>query len=153
DVQVAVLDTSCVVPFSSVAVAANCDVLPTAGAAPVTATLETVVAEFGELPQAPTVKPTDRTKRTITNERTFMVAPCGTALAGVNVTQGSDLPRVARPLRKYDQSAAADFIRAAVWYGWKGSSPSCGSGCSVPFFSPPSQQSSPTPRTSGVSGC
>ena len=47
DDQVAVLDTSCVVPFSIVAVAANCEVVPTAGTVPVTATVDTVVACSG----------------------------------------------------------------------------------------------------------
>src|SRR5436190_13112632 len=50
DDQVARLMTSCVVPSISVAVAVNCDVAPTAGAVPATASDETVVGDVDELP-------------------------------------------------------------------------------------------------------
>src|SRR5437667_3460353 len=49
DDQVARLVTSWVVPFMSVAVAVNCDVAPTAGAAPATATDEIDVGDAVEL--------------------------------------------------------------------------------------------------------
>jgi hypothetical protein len=52
DDQVARLVTSCVVPSMSVAVAVNCDVAPTAGAVPATASDETVVGDVAELPHA-----------------------------------------------------------------------------------------------------
>lgn len=50
DVQVAVLVTSWVPP-DTVAVAANCEVAPTAGAVPVTAIADTELADVGELPR------------------------------------------------------------------------------------------------------
>jgi hypothetical protein len=75
DVHVAVLETSWVVPPDNVATAENCAELPTAGTVPVTATVETVVAEVGVLLQAPSVKPRASTNRTTTNERILIVAP------------------------------------------------------------------------------
>src|SRR5262245_15205149 len=52
DVHVAVLVTSCVVPFDIVAVAVNWDVAPTVGTVPVTAMDETVVGDVEEPPHA-----------------------------------------------------------------------------------------------------
>jgi hypothetical protein len=52
DAQVAVALTSCVVPSDIVAIAVNCDVAPTAGVVPLTATELTVVADVGDFEHA-----------------------------------------------------------------------------------------------------
>ena len=58
DCHVAWLDTSCVPPLANVAVAVNCDVAPTAGAAPETVIDDTELGDVGAHAAAPAMKPT-----------------------------------------------------------------------------------------------
>jgi hypothetical protein len=68
--------TSSETPPTSVATALNCVDDPTPGATPETTTVETLVAEVGELPHAATESPAARVNRRTTNDRIFMTAPC-----------------------------------------------------------------------------
>src|SRR5690348_6966635 len=153
DDHVAVLDTSCVVPFSIVAVAANCDAVPTAGMVPDTATVETVVAVFGLSLHAPMVNPSASTKRTITNERTFMVAPCVVRRWPLYRHMSLRPSTCGGPVAKVRPNCGAGRQRRGRVVRLERSSPPCGSGSFVPFWSLPSERFNPIRRTLPVCGC
>lgn len=73
DDHAALLVTSATAPFDRVSVAVNCDVDPTAGAAPVTVTLVRDVGATDEPPHAVADKPTARAQSRRTNDWIFMM--------------------------------------------------------------------------------
>jgi hypothetical protein len=95
DDQVADVVTSWVVPLPSVATALNCADTPTLGTAPETVTVETVVAEVGDVPQAAAVTAAASTRKSATNDRIFMRTPVAAALAARDY-RNSDRRRVAQ---------------------------------------------------------
>jgi hypothetical protein len=105
DDQLAWLVTSCVVPLESVAVAVNCDVAPTTGAAPVTLTDVTELAAVLESPHAAAKPASPRTMIAAIAFRIFIHTPYGAGILHGRHA-GSDRPDVAEVWAGCEKSKA-----------------------------------------------